>query len=290
MNLSKILNNAYQLALLAKGLECEIWNTREIIGFDNIVYETVNFAWEQEGWLDEPALSSIINQKDFILYEYMMFSKQLKVLNSENIVWGIYTNPDDYEQLRRGLVQYANENIKSTFEGCIVHLELPEFPIRVMDIGGGNGQYCDYFKNIYPQTNCTVVDKVWPAEDSIYNHARVKVDFIKSKVDWIKGHSISYNVVMLNEILHCKSEAEQQDLIHTAWLLLKKGGYLIVVDQSYSHQFNLRMAMLTQNGGILNQMSFQNLVKAGEPSSLWGPFLVTDVDDRHWITILKKRG
>ena len=281
MNLNNIFNGSYQLAMLWKGIEVKVW--------ESSTYNDILHVWDKEGWTDPETLEYIKLMSDFIQYEYKMMIKQLNVIEAgDPTCWRMETDPGDYILLRSGLKSYADMHIRHMFDTAFENIlgDVPD-EAMILDYCGGEGQYCDYILDLLPHSMAVVHDRVFPSTESNGLHMRVKADFEKNP-DWHKGWASKFDVVMLNEILHCKDHELRKYLLESAYQLLKPGGFLIIIDQEYSTHFEVRMNQLTGAGKCFTSNNLNATINNSVLSNKI-EYIFSDTNNiQHYIAIWRK--
>ena len=121
--------------------------------------------------------------------------------------------------------------------GTIVNLvarRVPHNAERLLDIGGGHGQYALAFCRRFPRLRATVLDSPRALES-----ARASIDHAEmaDRVTTLAGDVLmdplgeGYDVALMFNVNHGFTEAQNQALVHRTARALRSGGLLVVAEQ-----------------------------------------------------------
>ncbi len=143
----------------------------------------------------------------------------------------------DYELLRRGLDEYYQMFLRSFWQ----KMKLTDTKLRLLDYCGGDGSYSSSFKTFNPGGTAVLLDR----------SNGLCIDF-EDDPKWHKEWQEYFNVVLLSEILHCKSIEIQYYLIDSSLSMLDNGGK-IIINENIDPFMGWRLDRLTKEGKVLDE-------------------------------------
>lgn len=126
---------------------------------------------------------------------------------------------EDYPLLQYGLKAYFETNLSSVFR----ELGIVAQDISMLDYGAGSGVVSEQFKKDNPMSFVTMVDKV------SYCKGTLLYDFEKEP-DWYVQYEKYFDLVILSEVLHCKTDKVQEYLIDSSHSMLNDKGKLLIIE------------------------------------------------------------
>lgn len=108
---------------------------------------------------------------------------------------------------------------------------------RLLDIGGGNGAYCDRFLHRYPNWRCTLVE---PERSLINKNSYNQHKTLLNQTYQTLSNNVICDAIQFNWVLHhfvsdsySKSCQAQQEGLEKAFKLLAPGGSILVFENFY---------------------------------------------------------
>lgn len=126
----------------------------------------------------------------------------------------------NYPLLRIGLKQYYATFLKTMFTDIGFYNKR----IMALDYGCGTGQVADQFLFDNPESEIILMDK-----ENQTNKKIIQVDFEREPT-WYQPYAHYFNLVILSEVLHCKTPIFQEYLIKSSTNMLKRGGHILIVE------------------------------------------------------------
>lgn len=139
--------------------------------------------------------------------------------------------------------------------------------LKILDVGGGAGHFTSTAIEHNPAIEGTIIEK-----KEIIEIVKKKITPSYTKnINYIEGDALvidwptSYDVVLLSNILHGKSDKECMQLITKAHHSLKPGGRIVINDLTEFQNietalFDLTMLLCTSNGRIRNKKEIGDMV------------------------------
>jgi hypothetical protein len=173
----------------------------------------------------------------------------------------------NYPLLRKGLTEYFNEFLWDFWS----ILGITGTNYKMLDYAGGEGIYSDTFDILNPEGDSTLLDR---------KHG-LAVDFQKTP-NWWPEYEQSFDIVLLSEILHCKSAFWRDYLVSSSCMLLKSGGRLII-NENVDPAMGWRLNRLSE-GGLMTESDIIGLMSGNVD------FKLVDIKtiEKHKIYIYEK--
>lgn len=244
-----IVHKFWQLPAVVLGIQLRFWDfAQNATNNEHIVQIWKDSGFYKDGKLTEAGLN-IVKCEDLFTYEALMLQDQL--FGKTNT-----TNPNHYVFLRRGLSEYAKIGIYAGLKFVTHNLKAG---VNILDYCGGSGGYLECLLDHDPLATGCIVDKAITVSDEFLANkqlnAYLEIDF-KDDPDWFRndiGFIIAFDLVMLNEIMHCCSIEHQQYLIDSSCEMLAEGGHLLITEQTENPYLNWRLRTYTENGECSDQ-------------------------------------
>ena len=141
----------------------------------------------------------------------------------------------DYPLLRKGLTEYFEKYLSDFWK--VVGIEGTR--LRLLDYACGDGAYSDKFIEANPEGITYRVDR------------QFGIDFEATPL-WYQRESFEVDIVLLSEILHCKSIKWQEYLIVSSLACLVPGG-CIIINENIDPFMGYRLNHLTDHGNMLTE-------------------------------------
>lgn len=138
---------------------------------------------------------------------------------------------------------------------------------KVLEVGCGTGRFLMQLAKAWPQSHCTGVD-IDPTGIEIARDNIAKAD-LKSRVEIIQSDvaelpQASFDAVVMIEVLHEIAPRIRQHVIDGCAHVLKPGGWLLIVDETYPSTL-----------GQARQPEFQFPLQTGFEEMTWGNVIPT---------------
>jgi hypothetical protein len=193
------------------------------------------------------------------------------------------TTEFDTEYVNASLFRLVDKRIRDNATGT-KHSNL-------LDVGGGNGRYCDRFLNSYPNWQCTLVEPELSLLNKNTPHPNKRL--INNTYQMLNDRS-SFNAIQFNWVLHhfvCdtyrKSCAAQESALEKARELLTPGGQIFIFENFYEGTgfVELPCKIIYQ---ITSSRALQNIAaRMGANTAGVG---VCFHSESHWTKLLEKLG
>ena len=216
--------------------------------------QAVKDIWGREGW-DMGEAQSVYY---LCMHEISMAFPQ--VMDNE-----IVLDQGGYDMLRAGLGDFTRQYSKAMILKLIHRMPRQA---RILDYCGGNGTY---LQMLY-ETDKTIdhgvlMDRDPGASSKIdpdYNPYLVKADFKADPDWWVDVRDNGFDIVMLNEVLHCQGteSGNFEYLLESSFDLLAVGGSLIIGERQPTLEFQWRMEAATSDGGCIDIGSLLQFIKS----------------------------
>lgn len=273
-----ILDTFFNLPAILVGIKNRVWE----IGQKNRKLAPVYEIWCKIGLIDTdgnltPDGKDIVQHgKDMAEYYVDVLPILLKTDTSEDID-GI--SPETYQKLRSGLAEYHKRFIAPYFWSALGYGT--DQTGLMVDVCGGAGLYAAswiYGENAGKDNinldraktrSAVVIDRpgvqtevttgsyqFWPVD--VFSGLDVSTGM--PITTWKKPLEGRAKVVLLSEILHCKSLAERAWLVDLARSLLREDGSIVVNERHPNSYFSWRMACLTSHGESLDRREIAELM------------------------------
>lgn len=161
-----------------------------------------------------------------IMGEYEIDSREVRdnidllEYHYEIVMNGFYSAESLYPKLRTGLKEYFE---KYLVEGYIrITEKLPDWSggAKILDYGAGEGHVANWFRKRFVGAEVQTLDRA---------NSDINVDF-EQDPDFYKVFEGHFHMIILSEVLHCKSTVVQQHIIKTCNAMLKPDGILVIVE------------------------------------------------------------
>lgn len=202
--MNRIIDSIYLIPVLLDHLDKPTANTRAILKANNI-----------------DSMDIIEARKIRTLLEYHL-----------HIIQNNYQ--PNYPLLRQGLREYFNEYLYKIFN----QLDIRNKTWYMLDYGAGSGQMSQQFLKTNPDSQVLQVDKEI-IDDSLPS---LCVDF-EADPKWYHGFKDTFDLVVVSELLHCKTLNWQEYIIKSSIAMLKPGGRLIIVE-NIDHTMEYRISKI----------------------------------------------
>lgn len=192
MQLKNILDSIYVIPVILDHMDNPRTITKEVL---------------QSMGINEEDIEALRSIKSLLQYHKHIISSDFK---------------PDYPLLRKGLTEYFDRNLKYMFKNSY----MTDLNMYVLDYGCGSGQVSKQFLEDNPGSSVMLVDKYESPGLPI-----VKIDFEADQNWYQKLHlQKTFDMVILSEVLHCKSPIFQDYLIRSSLNMLKPHGKLFIVE------------------------------------------------------------
>lgn len=261
-----ILEGAWMLPMLLKGIRSEIWNTTVEAG-ENHPLCPVTTGWLKLGLIEPQwpqdgaglttfplteAGQHVVACTGLLEYEFSMMEQQLN--------GSLVTDPVKYAKLREGLAAYSQHYLPDVF-GWLETLVQPladsakeQRDISIMDYCGGKGQYLTHLMNCFEDAACFLVDKRANEANLPHDAVRYECDVMTQEFheQVIAAHEEGFDLIIMSECLHCVDETARRTMIGHAYNLLRLGGTLVILEQFPNMRLDWRLFDLSHGGGVLS--------------------------------------
>lgn len=284
----KELSELFGIVALKKGIDEKIWE------MDNpprylLTYWISHGLMEGDNSLTDKG-TKMISCKALLDYEFIMIREHL----SEGPV---ETKPENYTLLRKGLAQYYEAYIEENYKDFIkkvFNTQSPNKDFSICDYGGGAGQYAISILDSLPSRvkDATVMDRKPQCGDDRVLNLECQIDDLSDIRD------NKFDIILINEVLHCMSIDECTRTLLKATRMLKPGGYIVVGEQVYNSRLQWRMAILSKGGNIydspevtqmISQTNQVNLLDKREIKISTAPeaFMINNCSS-HWFAAFRR--
>jgi SAM-dependent methyltransferase len=131
---------------------------------------------------------------------------------------------------------------------------LPDTAGRLLDVGGGHGQFTVHFCRAYPQLRATIMDSEIALETAQENLAAAR---LSNRVDlyaadlWQAAWGADWDAILLFNLLHHYDLDTNHKLLKKAHAALRPGGKVAIFDQVASKQFGSATSALIKLVGLM---------------------------------------
>lgn len=156
---------------------------------------------------------------------------------------------------------------------------IPHLPLagcqRVLDVGGGPGTYSVLMAQLHPQLECTVLDL--PEIVAVAQELVKQKGELAKRISFLPGdyHTAAFpeenDCLLFFGVLHQESPESILDLFKRAYVALKPGGSVFVMDMmtdqthtkpAFSALFALNMALTTEHGWVFSDQELKGWLEA----------------------------
>lgn len=263
-----ILEGAWMLPMILKGIRSEIWKQSVPAGTPHL--DPITTSWLKLGLVEPdwpegekgattfPLTENgerVVACAGLLEYEFSMMEQQLN--------GSLVTDPAKYAALRDGLAEYSKRYLPDVFGwlNTLMQNHITEWgpelnmgsKLKVMDYCGGKGQYLKHIMEKFSCVEGHLVDKR-ANEADIPRHARrhpfdvMTPNFQESVVDGWQGE---FDLIIMSECLHCVDEEGRKKMIAHAYNLLRLGGTLVILEQFPNMRLDWRLFDLSHGGGVM---------------------------------------
>lgn len=273
--IDNLMTDLNRYIMVMKGIQLRIWEDRKKSPavFDQWLY--LDLIGETGAMTHLGA--EIVAIRDLLLYEFAIAVDQM---NHAVPV----TNPDNYVVLRRGLGQYFEQHIKSTFINSVqqvYHQKRPDEQFRVLDLGCGNGQYSNALQHDSKLNfSLTLIDRSFDHSDLKFRS--FTADIVKDNWEKDLRH---FDLIMMNEFLHCLSRKEIKIVLEKcASLIHPRAGLFLITEQFPNERMDWRMQTYSKGGKMYSPFEYDDFFMAQGFKLISG----TTNGENHFIKIFKK--
>lgn len=138
--------------------------------------------------------------------------------------------------------------------GIVKKAALPETATRLLDVGGGHGQFTIHFCRAHSQLTATIMDSEAALETAQQNleAARLtdRVDLYAADL-WQAAWGTEWDCILLFNLLHHYDLETNHKLLQRACAALKPGGKVAIFDQVAGKQFGAATNAIVQLVGLM---------------------------------------
>jgi len=255
-----------------------IKGTREVIWENRGEFPYLEDIWIKEKLLTEKGNLTFLGEEtieclDLFEYELRLVQSQVNEPRPETI-------PENYSLLRSGLAAYTEEFLLPYWRDIVKAQSFNKKEAKVLDYGGGAGQYAIEYRSLYPNSECFIADKADPKTEEDIEY--IPVDF-RYNPNWYHHWEERFDLILLNEVMHLGDELHDY-LLQSSKEMLKPGGYLIVGEQLPNPRFNWRMAAYTENGRCLSPHELNEMAR----NNGLNPHFSSAINGSHYFSVLQK--
>lgn len=131
---------------------------------------------------------------------------------------------------------------------------LPSAAVRLLDVGGGHGQFTIHFCQGHPQLRATIMDSAIALETARQNieaaHLSDQVDLYAADL-WQTEWGNDWDCVLLFNLLHHWDLDTNRELLCKAYEALKPGGKVAIFDQVSGKQFGSASSAIIKLVGLM---------------------------------------
>lgn len=140
-----------------------------------------------------------------------------------NVIYQGWHNAGNYyADLRKGLKEYFEKYLTEGYLRLTDRMAPTEL-INVLDFGAGEGHVASWFKRRFPHSNVMTLDRPGTKSD-------IEIDFEENPDFYVHKYEDTFSVIILSEVLHCKSILTNRYILDTCNKMLTKKGKLIIVE------------------------------------------------------------
>ncbi len=209
MTVQEILDSIYIIPILLQHIEEPNENTRAFLHEHGITEDMISKSMS-------PAVRKQAGPG--VIFPLM----ELKPLLEYHLEFIRNGNPP-YDLLRMGLNQYFDQYLFK----CFQLLGEVNQKVLMLDLGSGDGSYADQFLRDNPESQVICVDKAHTNAFKRLGKQIHTVDFEKDP-EWYHMFVNTFDRVLISELLHCKTERGQSEIIAQALTMTKKFGKIII--------------------------------------------------------------
>lgn len=280
-----LIQNFWIMAAVVRGIQIKVWKNPEKEPHITEIWFKEKLMTSVVGGLTSQGVDIVVC-KDLFTYEANMLQDQLFDRSGK-------TKPENYATLRRGLKNYCELNLWPTLK-TIVPL-LNENPV-ILDYCGGSGSYLECLLQHMPSAQGCLVDKAPEITPEFYDSESFKgvhtVDFKENpnwfhlegdigQVDFVN----KFDLVMLNEILHCCDEDDMSYLLDSSYEMVKLGGQVLITEQVQNPFLDWRLKEYTKHG---KSLGIEEVISMVDNTG----FVVENIlhSENHWLILARKTG
>lgn len=131
---------------------------------------------------------------------------------------------------------------------------LPETANRLLDVGGGHGQFTIHFCRAHPRLTATIMDSETALETAQQNleaaQLNDRVDLYTADL-WQAAWGTEWDCILLFNLLHHYDLETNHKLLQRAYAALKPGGKVAIFDQVAGKQFGTATNAIVQLVGLM---------------------------------------
>jgi 2-polyprenyl-3-methyl-5-hydroxy-6-metoxy-1,4-benzoquinol methylase len=146
----------------------------------------------------------------------------------------------------------SNANLVGTT--IVNKVALPASASRLLDVGGGHGQFTIHFCRAHPQLTATIMDSEAALETAQQNLAAAqlgdRVDLYAADL-WSAAWGTAWDGILLFNLLHHYDLETNHKLLQRAYAALKPGGKVAIFDQVAGKQFGAATNAIVQLVGLM---------------------------------------
>lgn len=138
--------------------------------------------------------------------------------------------------------------------GIVKKVALPPTASRLLDVGGGHGQFTIHFCRAHPRLTATIMDSEAALEAAQQNlesaHLNDRVDLYAADL-WSAAWGTEWDCILLFNLLHHYDLETNHKLLQKAHAALKPGGKVAIFDQAAGKQFGSATNAIVQLVGLM---------------------------------------
>lgn len=187
--------------------------------------------------------------------------------------------------------EYVNSSLFRLVENHLDNENDAQGLLNLLDVGGGNGRYCDRFLRSYPDWLCTLVEpELSLLQKNIPHRNKTLLNYTYQTLT----NNILYNAIQFNWVLHhfvsdsyFKSCKAQKEGVEKAKDLLEPGGSILIFENFYEG-----FGFVELPSSIIYQVTGSTLLQnfAASMGANTAGVGVCFHSEQYWVNLLRKTG
>lgn len=213
-----------------------------------------NSAITEKWFLDDTVMDMTAAMTAFSAFFRDLFPLGAEIIKEGKRPFDFYEYTASIPDLSDAHQRMMQGNANLVGSDIVKKVSLPETAVRLLDVGGGHGQYTIHFCQKYPQLTATILD-----DDIALNSARQNIEAaqISDRVDlyaadlWQVDWGTEWDIVLLFNLLHHYDLETNQKLLAKAHAALKPGGQVMIFDQVAGKLFGSATTAIIKLVGLM---------------------------------------
>jgi SAM-dependent methyltransferase len=213
-----------------------------------------NSATTEKWFLDGTIMDMTAAMTAFDAFFRDLFPHSSEIITSGERPFNFYTYTDSTPGLSDAHQRMMQGNANLVGPDIAKKVALPETTAKILDVGGGHGQFSIHFCRAYPQLSATIIDSETALETARNNVAAAQLGgriHLQPADLWSADWGGEWDGILLFNLLHHYDLETNLKLLHKTHAALKPGGKVAIFDQVAGKQFGAAANAIIKLVGLM---------------------------------------